>query len=338
MLSRSAGKPIFVGLGTAALVAAGGIPAWAETPSPATSTSASPSPSDPGAAKPALSVDITPGQVRTKPGARVRLVTLVEARNAAAADVKVVGIKATSSRAGVKPTVTGECPRPFTGPRCAFGAIDKGDDRSLVSYVTLPNKLDKTTTVTFTVTVSGKGIDETPGTARLTYVAEPKIKPKPKPKPSPELTPDSGEGPSDGKSGKGDSGSGSSGGSGNSGSGGSNNTPYVPPRPNGTFNPSGTQSPQVALPTIPQPSPSVAPSPAAPGPNSRLRGNERPVAQDLTFERMASTQVAWLAALMVAFSVLLTQLRLGRRRNGPATAPIRPKGTHRRPRHGVFGK
>src|SRR5690606_40996390 len=49
-------------------------------------------------------------------------------------------------------------------------------------------------------------------------------------------------------------------------------------------------------------------------PQSRLQGNEAPVAQDLTFERMASTQVAWLAALLVAFSLLLTQLRLGRRR------------------------
>lgn len=106
--------------------------------------------------------------------------------------------------------------------------------------------------------------------------------------------------------------------------------------PNSSFEP---QNPQVALPSLQAPSPSVAPSPS-PGmeaPQSRLQGNKAPVAQDLTFERMASTQIAWLAALMVAFSLLLTQLRLGRRRV-PAGAPRRPRGTHRRPRGGMFGR
>lgn len=95
----------------------------------------------------------------------------------------------------------------------------------------------------------------------------------------------------------------------------------------------------MALPSIQAPNPSVAPSPnpGAETPQSRLQGNKAPVAQDLTFERMASTQIAWLAALMVAFSLLLTQLRLGRRRL-PAGAPRRPRGTHRRPRGGMFGR
>jgi hypothetical protein len=65
------------------------------------------------------------------------------------------------------------------------------------------------------------------------------------------------------------------------------------------------------------------------------------VAQDLTFERVASTQVAWLAALMVAIAVLLTQLRLGKRRApaGAASAAMRrARGMHRRTRRGMFGK
>lgn len=103
----------------------------------------------------------------------------------------------------------------------------------------------------------------------------------------------------------------------------------------------------MALPPIAAPSPSVAPgpsiapSPDAAAPESRLRNNKAPVAQDLTFERMASTQVAWLAALLVAFSLLLTQLRLGRRgtpRAAAAAATRRAKGFHRRTRKGMFGK
>jgi hypothetical protein len=110
----------------------------------------------------------------------------------------------------------------------------------------------------------------------------------------------------------------------------------VAPSPNSSFDP---RNPQVALPPIQAPNPSVAPSPAPNSgtPQSRLQGNKAPVAQDLTFERMASTQIAWLAALMVAFSLLLTQVRLGRRRL-PAGAPKHTKGSHRRPRHGMFGK
>ena len=54
---------------------------------------------------------------------------------------------------------------------------------------------------------------------------------------------------------------------------------------------------------------------------------------------MASTQVAWLSALLVAFSLLLTQLRLGRRRvPAGAAGRVRPKGAHRRPRRGLFGR
>lgn len=50
--------------------------------------------------------------------------------------------------------------------------------------------------------------------------------------------------------------------------------------------------------------------------------------QELSFNKLASTQVAWLAALLVAVGLLLTQLRLGRL----SVRSPRPKGNHRRPR------
>jgi hypothetical protein len=56
-----------------------------------------------------------------------------------------------------------------------------------------------------------------------------------------------------------------------------------------------------------------------------------PEPQELTFQRLASTQAAWLAALLVAFSLLLTQIRLGK----PPEARRR-KGEHRRRRTGAF--
>ncbi|MDN3360009.1 hypothetical protein QWU11_46085 [Actinomadura sp. DC4] len=46
----------------------------------------------------------------------------------------------------------------------------------------------------------------------------------------------------------------------------------------------------------------------------------------LTFDKLASTQAAWLAALLVAFSLLLTQIRLGR----AAVRAPKAKGAHRR--------
>ncbi|MBC6470674.1 hypothetical protein [Actinomadura alba] len=126
-------------------------------------------------------------------------------------------------------------------------------------------------------------------------------------------------------SGSGSSSSGSTGSTGTS-TGTTGTTPYVPPSPTG-----GLESPQVSLPEIPASAPSMAPTLPAAAPSHTLRSGGSPQAQELTFERLASTQAAWLAALLVAFSVLLTQVRLGR----PA-ADRRPKGDHRRPRHGLF--
>jgi uncharacterized membrane protein YgcG len=207
--------------------------------------------------------------------------------------------------------------------------------------------------VTISGTVGGKKL-----TAESTKAAIVRFTPvDPSPDPDPSKEPGGGGGkntsshptkppkstsksPSSSTSGSGGS-SKSSGGSGGSGGSSSNPTTggVIPPAPNSSFDP---RNPQVALPPIAPPGaqdPSVAPTPDM-TPQSRLQGNQAPVAQDLTFERMARTQIAWLAALLVAFSLLLTQLRLGRRRlpAGAAAAAKKTKGTHRRPRRGVFGK
>jgi hypothetical protein len=109
----------------------------------------------------------------------------------------------------------------------------------------------------------------------------------------------------------------------------------VPPTTNGGLAPTGAgqqsaQFPQIAPQTT---GTATAPSVAAPGQAqnvSALRAGS-PEPQELTFQRLASTQAAWLAALLVAFSLLLTQIRLSR----PPGARSR-KGIHRRKRTGAF--
>ncbi|WP_131743036.1 hypothetical protein [Actinomadura roseirufa] len=351
MVSRSAVKPIFLGLGTAAVMAAGSGSAIAfESPSPSASTS--PSTSAPADPAPVLSLVVTGGGPVTADKA-VAVTMKVATDTGLLTDVKITAVKVTTSVRGVKTKVTEGCPPPATAPACILDKVNvKG--KSLTSYVSVPDTLKQPVTVTIKVTATGKfgETEETDfDTASVGFRPVPKpSKPPTKPKPSPTLTPGSGDGPSDGKEGKdnnGSSGGNSGSGSGGSSSGGSSSGGSttgsgsgsgttggsVSSTPNGTFT---AQSPQVALPPVAPPSPSVAPDPSVTTPESRLRGNQSPVAQDLTFERMASTQVAWLAALLVAVSLLLTQLRLGRRYTAAAAA--RPKGTHRRTRRGMFGK
>jgi hypothetical protein len=84
------------------------------------------------------------------------------------------------------------------------------------------------------------------------------------------------------------------------------------------------------LPSIaaPQQTPTTAPNPIVQtGASQSMRGT----ADDsnvLTFDKLASTQAAWLAALLVAFSLLLTQVRLGR----AAVKDPKQKGAHRKVR------
>lgn len=333
MICRSAVKPVFVGLGTAAILAAGGASAIADD---------SPTPSDPGTpAVGKLAVSVKASDTTVDPGQSVTVTTTVSAVDGNLTDVKVTKI----APALEGTTISGTCRDPFAATAgCDLGDIAEGESDSVGSVVTVPEKGPEST-IKFTISVTVDAADVDPASAEpisLTYVVptksptptktptkSPTKKPTKKPTKSP--SPSASSSSSSGTSSGGGSGSGGSSGSSGSGSGG-----YTGPSPNSSFD---ARNPQVALPPIQAPSPSVAPSPA-PGsgtPQSRLQGNKAPVAQDLTFERMASTQIAWLAALLVAFSLLLTQVRLGRRRQ-PAGAPRRAKGTHRRPRHGMFGR
>ncbi|WP_021598152.1 hypothetical protein [Actinomadura welshii] len=327
-----------MGLGTAAILAAGGASAIAETPSPSDSGSAEPTPT--------LQVRVTVADASVEAGTPVAITTKVSTDVGKAANVEVTAVSVTTEPKA-DPTVTGDCPPPAEAASCTLGTVDTGGE-TITSVVTVPKDIKNKVTVSYKVTVVGTAPDDktqtvdrsasvvyTPIKVSPTPTKTPTKSPTKKPtkKPTKSPSPSASSSSSSGTSSGGGSGSGGSSGSSGSGSGSGG---YAGPSPNSSFD---ARNPQVALPPIQAPSPSVAPSPA-PGsgtPQSRLQGNKAPVAQDLTFERMASTQIAWLAALLVAFSLLLTQVRLGRRRQ-PAGAPRRTKGTHRRPRHGMFGR
>jgi hypothetical protein len=102
-----------------------------------------------------------------------------------------------------------------------------------------------------------------------------------------------------------------------------------PPSPAGSIQPAAV--PGVALPQIAVATPSAAAPSGLSGSTMTMRDGS-PDAQELTFQRLASTQAAWLAALLVTFSVLLTQVRLV----GTRSARPRPKGGHRRSHRGLF--
>jgi hypothetical protein len=332
---------MFIGLGTAAVLAAGGASALAATdpsPSPSGSTSVSPTPTDSDAASPStsptttppppgeLEVTVSPIATKADAGERIQVNTHVRAVGGEVTDIKVVKIEVTPAAA----QLGGECLPPFKpAGGCLVGDLSDGKRDTVVSTVKVAKDIEKTVKVKYTVTISATGFDVV-ATKPVTVTYVPKPTPKPtKTSPSPTRTKSSG---THGSGSGGSSGSGSGGGSTSGGTSG-----YVAPSPNSSFE---SRGPQVALPPIQAPSPSVAPSPV-PGsatPQSRLQGNKAPVAQDITVERMASTQIAWLAALLVAFSLLLTQLRLGKRRMPVGAVAKRVKGSHRRPRRGLFGK
>jgi hypothetical protein len=109
----------------------------------------------------------------------------------------------------------------------------------------------------------------------------------------------------------------------------------VPPSTAGQLAPATNGVPSAQFPQIaPQSGQPGVNSPVVAGGAAQNMGALRaasPEPQELTFQRLASTQAAWLAALLVAFSLLLTNIRL----NKPADARRR-KGVHRRQRTGVF--
>ncbi|TDD23625.1 hypothetical protein E1287_38820 [Actinomadura sp. KC06] len=329
MICRSAVIPTIIGLGAAAVVAAGGANAVAGAPG-----------------EPTLTVSVHPSDTAPTADKPVTITTSANVANGTAAELEIIKVDVTATTAGGTPKVTGGCdadPEPCN----LIGA--EGALQEVTSVISLGGKaIESAVEVTVTITVKGKAKEENKeldgsGKATVKFAPLPANTPPPsKPPPTKTKTPPPTKTKSSkpssssgsGGSGSGSGGSGSSNGGGTSGSGSTGG--FIPPAPNSSFDP---RNPQVALPPITNPNapnPSVAPGQVA-APQSRLQGNKSPVAQDLTFERMASTQIAWLAALMVAFSLLLTQARLGRKRL-PAETAKRTKGEHRRPRRGSFGK
>ncbi len=124
---------------------------------------------------------------------------------------------------------------------------------------------------------------------------------------------------------------GTSGGStGSVGSGSTSNVGSIPPSGTGTTT-TGNNGGAV-LPPITQQPPTTAPEPTTttvqPVGNSQSMRNSAEGSDELSFNQLASTQAAWLAALLVAFSLLLTQVRLGK-----ATGKVAlQKGAHRKTR------
>ena len=350
MLPRSTGRPLFIGLGAAAVIAAGAVPMQALAADEI---------------KPAIEVSAVPKASVVKAGSTVPITVTLTAANGDVRQVWVKSIEAEAISGPGEPTLAGECHKGCLVAETLTAAKEETRRPS----VTVPESIKEKTvvevriTVTYqTSTASGPSPDEgasdepdepgEPGepeepqepenpseveketvVTRITYTP---LASSPSPTPTKTKTSKPTPGPTRSSGGGGSSGGGSSG----------TGSSYTPPKPNGSFDrPSTPRGPKVSLPSIAPPSPSVAPG-SPPVPENRLRNNKAPVAQDLTFERMASTQIAWLAALLVVFSLLLTQLRLGRRRAVAVPAQAarvarragRSKGQHRRPRRGLFGK
>jgi hypothetical protein len=116
---------------------------------------------------------------------------------------------------------------------------------------------------------------------------------------------------------------------GSTGSGSASNVGSIPPSGTGTTT-TGNNGGAV-LPPITQQPPTTAPEPTTTvqqASNSQSMRNSAEGSDELSFNQLASTQAAWLAALLVAFSLLLTQVRLGKASGKVALQ----KGAHRKTR------
>ena len=335
MRSRPVRNPIFLGLGTAAILAAGvsTTTAFAQpTPSPSGSD-AQPPPTDPTeqAQSPELELNWVQQTSPVHAGTRVRGQILVDTNGPEATDVRLtVG---TVPRAAVTPCATSAA--------CTLNTVTSSG-KSIPITVTIPTSMTSGT-ITLTATAHSNNAATK---SRSETIAVTK---RPSSDSSDRVTNNSSGDNGDNDSGdsndsnnsnnsSGSNGSGNSGGTGGS-TGGLNGTapsttggslPFAPPNTAGSLQqtqPNSAQFPQIAP-------PAADPATAAAAGQRQNMGALRaasPEPQELTFQRLASTQAAWLAALLVAFSLLLTQIRLGK----PPEARRR-KGVHRRTRSGVF--
>jgi hypothetical protein len=326
VLARSVRNPLVIGLGTGIVLVGGSAPAaLAKSPTPTSSgTNASVTPS----ATPTTTKSTPTGTPTTPPPTMsahfVHMPTFVQPGSSYSADV-VVTPHASNGKNPKRVVLA------VRGSR-ATAICDASKDRvytigSLKFEKTVPITLSVPANVTSGRVVVYAHVDAGNAPSIDAPSAYLPVK-KPTPKPTVSATPTASHS------------SGSGGGTGSSsGSSGSNSTLA----PMGTLNStttgkSGSSSgtPPQNAPVLPDTTqtqqPSTAPDPAVQRTSNSqsMRGTGDATGQ-LTFGKLASTQAAWLAALLVAFSLLLTQVRLGK-----ATAkPVKPKGTHRRPRRRV---
>jgi hypothetical protein len=340
--SRPVRNPIFLGLGTAAILAAGGATnavladaTPTPSPSPSGSEGSTPGASDTPTPTPTPTESKTPEAVLELDVAWTQSTKTVHAGTVVKGTVHVKASGAAAAATHLTATASGATVGPACATQtggCTLKPISAG---TVFDYTGLTVKISSSktsgTTVPLTITVKD-------GSAQATVHDSITVARTP----TSSTTKTTHETSSGGSGNTGGSG-GSSNSSGGSGGSTSNNTTtsipgsgsaYIPPSAAGQLAPAtnGTaQFPQIA-PQNGQPGaapPAVVADQAAQNMGA-VRGAS-PEPQELTFQRLASTQAAWLAALLVAFSLLLTHIRL----NKPADARRR-KGGHRRQRTGVF--
>ncbi|TDD61712.1 hypothetical protein E1293_44735, partial [Actinomadura darangshiensis] len=159
MICRSAVKPIFVGLGTAAILAAGGASAVAD---------ASPSPSESGTTTPAvgkLNVDLFTKPSAPEAGDPVDVAATVKAVDGDVSDVKIKSVKVDAAGA----TLTGDCVAPYPADPCRVGdgTLSSGDSDVFNWELKVSKKLKQ---VEVTVTVSATKVDDVVKTSTVKYV------------------------------------------------------------------------------------------------------------------------------------------------------------------------
>ncbi len=342
MRSRPVRNPIFLGLGTAAILAAGGAttaalaapspsPSGTEGSTPSATDSPSPTPPitsnpqnpqpEPSEPKAKLSVEWVQSTGTVHGGTVVKGTVLVKATNAAATATRLV------ARATGGATVGPTCARGTAG--CDLGTVSPSKDYGGLT-VTIPKSMTKGT-VSLTVTAwAGNSEESAKDVESISVTRRPTANTNNRDSDSG----DSGDSGSNSNPSSNGSSGGGAGTNGNTSSIPGSGTAFVPPGAGGlapaTNGVPSAQFPQIA----PQSGQLGADSPVVAGGGAQNMGALRaasPEPQELTFQRLASTQAAWLAALLVAFSLLLTHIRL----NKPADARRR-KGVHRRQRTGVF--
>ena len=310
MLARSVRNPLVIGLGTGVILVLSTAPPVLA----AAGDSASPSPSASPSGSPTPVPEIHVEFARTSTSAvhagnTVSLTAHVHTGTLPADDVKL------SLGADRGASISARCT--LSAGLCKLGAVDsKGE--TVTFTVTVPSKV-----TSGNITVSGYAFDPN-GDDSGVVPFHIKVTKAPSPKPSKSATHNSHS-----------SGSGSS--SESSGSSGTSNNPTPPGDLNsGASGPAPSVAPanNTVLPGINQQNQGQTPSTV---PLMQTAGNAQSMSgsadgpDELTFDKLASTQAAWLAALLVAFSLLLTQVRLGKA-NARAARPAKPKGAHRRTR------